>query len=142
LKIVGPDFLNGDLQKVAGQLGVSCDVEFVGAVPHHQLIDYYHWADVFILTSLSEGQNNSITEAMMCGLLPVSTLVGSMDNQFGSQVGVVAVCKDYKALANGIVDLYNRPKEWEEKRQAAFRWASHYNLDWTIIELKTILNNE
>jgi glycosyltransferase involved in cell wall biosynthesis len=141
LKIVGPDFLNGQIQSFVNDSGLSNDVEFVGSVMHTNLIKHYHWADVFILTSLSEGQNNSITEAMACGVLPVSTAVGSMDKDFGNEVGIVADCKDYKALGNGVVALYYQPEIWGRKRQAAAHWAQTYDLTWTIDRLKTILIN-
>src|SRR5690606_19095740 len=75
LRIVGPDFLGGKIQAIVEQLGLDGDVEFIPPVPQSQILVHYHWADVFMLTSLSEGQNNAITEAMMCGVLPVSTAV-------------------------------------------------------------------
>jgi glycosyltransferase involved in cell wall biosynthesis len=140
LRIVGPDFLKGKIHALVKQLNLQDDIEFVPPVLHQHLITHFHWADAFILTSLSEGQNNSITEAMMCGLLPVSTAVGSMDWSFGVAVGVIANCRDYETLGNKLVELYNRPDEWERKRKAAFEWANTHDLNWTIAQLRTLLS--
>jgi glycosyltransferase involved in cell wall biosynthesis len=141
LKIVGPDFLNGQLQRLTRELGLSNDIEFVGPVAHRLLLPYFQWADAFMLTSLSEGQNMAITEAMMCGLLPISTKVGIM-HDIGSEVGIVADIGDYHGLATQTISLYNQPNEWERKRKAAFAWATQHDFDWTTQQIKNILNNE
>lgn len=141
LRIVGPDFLNGKVHELVKQLSLCDDIEFVPPVLHQHLIHHFHWADAFMLTSLSEGQNNSLTEGMMCGLLPVSTAVGSMDWSFGPNIGIVANCKDYETLGNKLVELYHQPDEWERKRNAAFEWANAHDLNWTIAQLKTLLDN-
>lgn len=140
LKIVGPDFLNGRLQKLADELELSSNIEFVGPVQHHSLLPYFQWAEAFMLTSLSEGQNVAITEAMMCGLLPISTKVGLM-HDIGSEVGIVADCKDYEGLANQTILLYQQPERWETKRKAAYKWAIQHDFDWAMQEIKSILDN-
>jgi glycosyltransferase involved in cell wall biosynthesis len=139
LKIVGPDFMNGQIQRLAFELGLDGAVEFVGFVPHQKVAEYYYWADVFMLTSLAEGQNNSITEAMMCGALPVSTSVGIMDD-LGNTVGIVERPGDYQNLARQLISLYNAPEEWRKRLQAAQKWAQAHDLDWTIKQLKDVLN--
>ena len=140
LKIVGPDYLDGKIQELVSSLNLTNDVEFVGFVPHKEILKYFHWADAFMLTSLSEGQNNSITEAMMCGVLPVGTSVGIMYD-IGAEVGIVADCRDHETIAQKVLDLYNRPEEWEKKRMAAFQWAKSHDLTWTVQQLKSVLDN-
>jgi glycosyltransferase involved in cell wall biosynthesis len=140
LKIVGPDFLKGKIQELVLSLKLQNDLEFIGFVPHKDILKYFHWADAFMLTSLSEGQNNSITEAMMCGLLPIGTPVGIMYD-IGEKIGIVANCRDYKTLGEKVIDLYNRPNEWEEKRRAAYQWASSHDLRWTVQQLKNVLDD-
>lgn len=139
LKIVGPDFMDGQIQRLAFDLGLDGAVEFVGFVPHQKIAEYYYWADVFMLTSLAEGQNNSITEGMMCGALPVSTSVGIMDD-LGNTVGIVEKPGDYQNLANQLIALHKAPEEWRKRQQAAQAWAQAHDLDWTINQLKNLLN--
>jgi glycosyltransferase involved in cell wall biosynthesis len=140
LKIVGADFLNGQLQRLVQELNLSNDIEFVGPVAHRLLLPYFHWADTFMLTSLSEGQSVAITEAMMCGLLPIGTKVGIM-HDIGAEVGIVVDIGDYSELANQTISLYHQPTEWERKRKAAFAWASQHDFDWTVQQIKSILTN-
>lgn len=140
LKIVGPDFMGGKMQRLALDLGLDGDVEFVGFIPHQKIAEYYYWADVFMLTSLSEGQNNSITEAMMCGALPVSTSVGIMDD-LGNAVGIVESPGDYQNLADQLIKLYGQPEEWKRRQQAAQTWAETHDLNWTIMQLGNLLNS-
>lgn len=134
LRIVGADYLNGKIQRLVREMDLQNVVEFIGAVPHTQIAAHYHWADVFMLTSLSEGQNNSITEAMMCGVLPVSTRVGIMYD-LGEDVGVVADPREHEKLANGLTALHGNKNEWEKRRSSALHWATSHDLNWTTREL-------
>jgi glycosyltransferase involved in cell wall biosynthesis len=140
LKIVGPDYMHGKLQRLSFDLSLDGDVEFVGFIPHQKISGYYHWADAFMLTSLYEGQSNAITEAMMCGALPVSTSVGIMDD-LGNAVGIVEKPGDYQNLADQLITLYRQPKEWKRRQQAAQAWAATHDFNWTIIQISNLLNS-
>lgn len=140
LRMVGPDFLNGAIQAYARELLIDQYIEFTGAVPYLEIPLHFQWGDVIILTSLSEGQNSSLTEGMMCGLLPVSTAVGMMADK-GSEMGIVVNVQDYKALANELIRLYNNPAEWQKRRNVAINWAKEYDFDWTIRQLTHLINN-
>lgn len=140
LKIVGPDFLKGQIQKLVSSMNLQSDVQFIGFVPHKEILKYFQWADAFMLTSLSEGQNNSITEAMMCGILPVGTRVGIMAD-VGDEVGITVECGDYETLSKSVIELYRLPYEWEKKTKAAYRWASLHDLKWTVQELNRVIEN-
>lgn len=65
-------FLAGDgperigLERYRVQRGLATRVRFIGAV--EDVLPYYHAADVFVLTSRSEGMPNVVLEAMACGL--------------------------------------------------------------------------
>jgi len=141
LRIVGPDFLNGKIQRLVDELGLTGDVEFTGAVAYTKISEHFHWADMFLLTSLSEGQNSAITEAMTCGLLPASTTVGIMDKKFGSEVGIVAAPGDYQSLAEQIITLYLDKEQWHAKAARAAAWANSHNMQWTINELVKLIDN-
>lgn len=140
LRIIGPDFLDGKIQRFVSELALENDVEFMGFILNKDIVKHCHWADAFILTSLSEGQNNSITEAMMSGLLPVSTSVGIM-HDLGNAVGVVVQPRDFESLANQLIELYSTPQEWKQKQHAAHSWAMKHNIAWTINQTKDVINN-
>jgi len=59
----GPD--RHELIELAGQLGISNQVSFVGAVPIQDVPYYYQIADVFVSASLTETQGLTFMEAMV-----------------------------------------------------------------------------
>ncbi len=54
----------------------EAQLKVISNIPHHQTIWYYNAADVLLLTSLHEGSNNSVKEAMACNLPVVSVDAG------------------------------------------------------------------
>jgi glycosyltransferase involved in cell wall biosynthesis len=59
----------------------------VNGIPNAQLPLYYNAADVFLLTSVSEGSPNVVKEAMACGCPIVSTDVGDVRWVVGGTAG-------------------------------------------------------
>lgn len=141
LRIVGPDYMDGQIQKLVCEMKLGEHVEFTGPVLHAQIVEHYQWADLCIITSLSEGQNTSLTEAMMCGILPVSTEVGMMDQTVGNTMGIVAPCRDHESLGSQIVELFHNQALWEQKRLAAHEWAKTHDLHWTVQQLKSLIHD-
>jgi len=58
-------------QKIDG-----CELVLVENIPYEELVWYYNAADVLLITSLHEGSNNSLKEALSCNLPVVSVLCG------------------------------------------------------------------
>lgn len=139
LRIVGPDYLDGRIQALAAAMHVKDDVEFAGAVPHAEIAREYQAADIFVLTSLSEGQNMSLHEAMTCGVLSASTAVGMM-HDLGPEYGIVFAPGDYHALATQLIALYGDEYEWNRRRMNAHRWANQHTLSWTVGQLVELIN--
>lgn len=63
------------LELQALKTGVANRVQFLGAVPHEDLINIYNAADALILASSREGWPNVLLEAMACGTPCVATNV-------------------------------------------------------------------
>jgi len=80
----------------------------VSNIQHHQTIWYYNAADVLLLTSLHEGSNNSIKEAMACNLPVVSVDAGDANERL-KKVAPSFVSKTYDAatLAEKMVEILN-----------------------------------
>lgn len=74
--VVGTGAFREQLDELAESLGVSDLIHYVGSVPYERLSEIYQYADVFVLTSLSEGMPSVILEAMGCGLPIVASDVG------------------------------------------------------------------
>lgn len=72
--IVGRGPLEAELKALAGELGITSQVRFVGFIPNAELPDYLSAMDVYVSTSLSDaGIAASTAEAMACGLPVVVT---------------------------------------------------------------------
>jgi teichuronic acid biosynthesis glycosyltransferase TuaC len=78
--IVGGDPTNRagrpDLEALVRRAGMHAHVKVVGARPHDELPGWLAAADLFCLSTRSEGWCNALTESLACGLPVVTTAVG------------------------------------------------------------------
>jgi glycosyltransferase involved in cell wall biosynthesis len=105
LDIIGAGPTREALEEMVSALGLDGRVAFHGRVPHDTLPGMLAAADVFVSTSLSDGNNVSLNEAMACGCFPIVTdipansqWVTHAENGFLFPVG------DERALADRIAD--------------------------------------
>jgi glycosyltransferase involved in cell wall biosynthesis len=113
LRIVGDGPDRAVLEELAAKRGVQDAVQFCGerADVGTLLSD----AEVFVLSSISEGLPISILEAMAAGLPTIVTDVGGMPEVVGlSGAGVVVPGGDASALARAIVQMADRRAELKE----------------------------
>jgi len=134
LRMVGPDFMNGRIHALVTDLGLTADVDFVGAVPFARVVEHYRWADLFLLTSLSEGQNGAVTEAVACGVLAVGTPVGLI-HDLGAEAAVIVNPGDPDDIAAKIVAVAADRATWAAKVARAAEWSRAHTFDWTIAAL-------
>lgn len=73
--IIGDGPQRADLERLAGQLGVSDRICFAGAIGQDEIRSYYEAADVFCLPSFAEGLPVVLMEAMAMGLPVVTTRI-------------------------------------------------------------------
>lgn len=78
LLLVGDGPLRASLQDDVQRRGLNDHVTFVGSKSPVELPDWYRAADLFVLSSWSEGLPNVLREAVACGRPFVSTDVGSV----------------------------------------------------------------
>jgi glycosyltransferase involved in cell wall biosynthesis len=138
LRIVGPDHLGGRVQRLAGELGLGHDVEFVGPVAYPEVPSHYRWADLFVMTSLSEGQNVALTEAAMSGVLLVSTPVGCI-HDIGEAGAVVVRAGDPADIAAKIRAIMVERSSWDAKVQVARAWAEAHDFPWTVGRMTEVI---
>jgi len=103
VSIVGAGPERGPLLAQAASHGVSSCFTFVGAVPAADMPKYFSEADVFVLSSRSEGRPNVVVEALAGGLPVISTdLEGVQGMVEDGDTGWLVAVDDADALADAL----------------------------------------
>lgn len=127
VEVVGTGVAKAHIDSEAERLGVSDLIRYVGEVPYDQLEKSYQSADIFVLTSLSEGMPAVILEAMGCGLPVVASDVGGNNELVEEGVnGYLFKGDDVDALAQYLVRLIDdgnlRHEMGRHSREKALRY--------------------
>ncbi|PIT97764.1 MAG: hypothetical protein COT71_04275 [Candidatus Andersenbacteria bacterium CG10_big_fil_rev_8_21_14_0_10_54_11] len=108
VEVVGTGAFQAELDGLAASLGVSDAIHYAGTVPYEELHRSYQYADIFVLTSLSEGMPSVILEAMGCGLPVVASDVGGNNELVHEgENGYLIIGDDTEKLARDIARLIN-----------------------------------
>jgi glycosyltransferase involved in cell wall biosynthesis len=123
--IVGEGELRSSLERMTDGLGVSTHVSFVGRVDHETLSRLLGQSDIFVTTSLSDGNNISLNEAMACGLLNVaSDIPANREWIIDGESGFLFRVGYAEDLAERVIQAAGSP---ELRRRAA-------EMNWRIIQ--------
>jgi glycosyltransferase involved in cell wall biosynthesis len=122
LRIIGPDHLQGEIQRIARSLGVDDAVEFLGHIHHGRLPDHFRWAQVLLHTSLYESEAVAVAEAAAAGVAVCGTRVGLIADI--APDGAVAVePRDAEALAEETLLLLRDAARYRTMVSWARSWA-------------------
>jgi glycosyltransferase involved in cell wall biosynthesis len=100
-------------------LGLERQVHLYGPLAPDEVRDQLQQADVFLLSSLSEGISNAVLEAMACGLPIVTTDCGGMNEVVTDGVeGFLVTARDPKAMAQALWTLWENPALRKQMGQA------------------------
>jgi len=132
IEVVGTGEYQKELDTLAESLGVSDLIRYVGTVPYDHLEKSYQYADIFVLTSLSEGMPVVVLEAMGCGLPVLASDVGG-NNEIvrEGENGFLIDGDNIEKLASDLAQLINDP----ELRQRLGKKSRDISLqyDWSQI---------
>lgn len=96
-------------------LGLENHVRLLGRLSPEQVRDRLQQANVFLLSSLSEGISNAVLEAMACSLPVVTTDCGGMREAVTDGVeGFVVPVRDPEAMARALMRLW-KDKELRQR---------------------------
>lgn len=110
IEVVGSGAMRTHLDDLAATLKVSQLLKYVGTVPYSELHRSYQSADVFVLTSESEGMPCATLEAMACGLPVVTTDVpGNQEIVHEGKNGFLVPVGDTEKLAQALAWLIRDP---------------------------------
>lgn len=105
--IAGKGYQEKKLKKLVKSLGVSDNIRFIGWIPYNELPQYLNSADIYVSTSLSDGDLSQCTqEAMACELPIITTdLKVNKERITDGENGLIVPTKDPKSLAERIILL-------------------------------------
>jgi len=139
---VGGGYLQADMQRLAIELGVESNIEFLGNLASRQLIrEQLDQADLFVLASRQEGLPRVLIEAMARSLVCIATNVGGVKELISNRLIVerdnksqlvdvierVSTLSEDQLLDIGAVN-YNKAQEYKDSALAKRRRAMYQHL--------------
>jgi glycosyltransferase involved in cell wall biosynthesis len=125
LVVVGDGEERAMLEALCRELGLA-GVRMVGSQTSGQVLDWYRWADAFVLPSDKEGMPLAVLEAMASGLPVVATNVPGLRDTVGDD-GILAA-PDPAALAAAVDRLAADPELWRALSRRG--WERGRELSW------------
>jgi colanic acid/amylovoran biosynthesis glycosyltransferase len=123
--VVGDGPLRGELEVLAGQLGVGDRVRFLGARDGAYVRDAMRAADLFVLPSVTaadgdeEGTPTVLLEAASCGLPVLATRhAGIPELVLEGRSALLVPERDAGALAHALRRLLDAPERWAAMSEA------------------------
>lgn len=121
--------------------------EYVTFTGKKEAEEYYRFLDLFLLTSVSEGQPFVILEALACGIPCIATDVGDCkgileDRTDIGRAGIIIEPTNYQELADEVVKLYNdQEKRLEMSKNGIEIVRKYYTEDICQKKFKEIYKN-
>jgi glycosyltransferase involved in cell wall biosynthesis len=138
LVLVGAGALQGQLEALSKDLGLTAQVHFLGL--RREIPDVLGAMDVFVLSSDYEGNPLSVMEAMASGLPIVSTAVGGVPDLFESgKEGLLVQPGNALALAKSMVSLLkDREARQSLGKAAALRARDKFDVSTMVHAYETL----
>jgi glycosyltransferase involved in cell wall biosynthesis len=120
LFVVGDGVLRSSLGRLAENLSIGSQVEFLGQIPPKRVIDVLDSAGALVLPSLGEGLPYSIVEAMARGRPVVATRVGGVPELVAEgKTGFLVTLKNPDGLAGAMLQVLTNPHLQDQMGYAA-----------------------
>lgn len=132
--VVGDGGEKSRLQDLAQSLAVAERVHFAGVIPHEQLPEVLHEADVFVQPSIGEEAFGiSVVEAMACGVPVLASRNGGMvEIVQNGETGYLLAPGDVGAWRSALGELLATPEKRaamgraaRERADGEFTWAAN-----------------
>jgi glycosyltransferase involved in cell wall biosynthesis len=130
MDIVGEDTLRGEIQRLAGQLGLSPRVRFHGFLTRRQLRPIVEAADLMLVSSRHETGPVAVLEAAVAGVPTVGTCVGHIAEWTPGAALAVPV-GDWQTMAGAVAQLLDDEELRLRTAREAQRRALLEDADYT-----------
>jgi glycosyltransferase involved in cell wall biosynthesis len=131
LTVAGSGPERAGLEQMIKALGLSNNIEIIGAVEPQAVADLLARADVFVLASHSEGRPNVVLEAMAAALPVIATDIdGVRDVVEHGNTGLLYGVDDDSQLADNISRLRDDEDLRRQLGENARRWIIQRGLSW------------
>jgi glycosyltransferase involved in cell wall biosynthesis len=103
------------LEKEAESLNIDSSVEFLGRVPHEEMVNLLSKVDIYVSTSHYDGTSVSLLEAMGSGAFPVVTdIPANREWIIDGENGFLVSADEPRSLASKIIDAIRNPELLKE----------------------------
>lgn len=134
LLIIGSGMLERELKELVKKDNLGKKIKFVGQIKNRDLPYFYHKAYIYVLSSITRGENFSISslEALGCGVPVIASDLPGVRDMISKNVGIKVLPKNSTMLEGKINFLLRNEEKRKEMSRAASKKAKLYSLD-TII---------
>jgi glycosyltransferase involved in cell wall biosynthesis len=116
------------LRRLASDLGLESQVDFLGFVDEKRKVELYHEAEAVVNSSRKEGWGLTSIEANACGTPVVATDVpGLCDSVRHGETGFLVPFGDAAAFAGALEKLLGDAELWQRLSGHARRWAEAHS---------------
>ncbi|MEL7068995.1 MAG: glycosyltransferase family 4 protein [Cyanobacteria bacterium J06581_3] len=115
LLIAGEGELMPAIRQEIARLNLAGRVTLLGSVNQSRLLELYHIASAFVLTSLYEGMPIVALEALACGVPLITTRAGDTANLITPESGIVCEQRYPDAIAEAIDHLLEHPELYPQE---------------------------
>lgn len=113
-----------DMKELAIDLGVSSQVQFLGAVTSQEVLDYIDTSDIFLLLSRTEGLPRAMIEAMSRGIPCIGTNIGGIPELLDPYFLVPVDSPD--SVSDKILYLLNKNEEYKKNSERNIAISQEY----------------
>lgn len=134
--IAGDGSMLDAIAYAARQLDVEDRVYFLGWLKPDEVRNHMQSADLYLLTSVQEGFNNSVVQAQACGLPVVCSDVGGLsENIRDGETGLLAKCRDPWDVAEKMERVLQEiPLQQRLAKAARQNAVEHFDLNKNITQ--------
>lgn len=131
LIIIGSGVLENKLKELTKKENLSKRIQFIGHIDNKELPYFYHKAYVYVLSSITRGENFGISslEAMSCGTPVIASDLPGVRDLVTDNVGFRVQPKDSKGIADKINYLFANKTIRERMSKEGARKAKIYSWD-------------